>query len=149
MKIIKATIDHLKDLSILFDQYRIFYHQKSDVENAKLFLKERLNNQESVIFLAQHSNGKVAGFVQLYPIFSSVSMKRSWLLNDLYVAPTFRQQGVGVALIDAAKMLCATTSAKGLLLETGADNVKAQALYVKTGFQKETNFFYFWKKNGG
>ncbi len=38
----------------------------------------------SIIFLALHGAGQGLDFTQLYPSFSSVSAKRTWILNDLF-----------------------------------------------------------------
>ena len=48
MSIQKATLNDLDSLSKLFDLYRIFYQQKSDLSGAREFIRERLNNKESV-----------------------------------------------------------------------------------------------------
>ena len=58
------------------------------------FLKDRLINKESVVFIAFEKNNPI-GFVQLYPSFSSVSMERLWVLNDLYVKEIARKKGFG------------------------------------------------------
>ena len=71
-KIIKATRPDLEALSLLFDEYRVFYKLDSDIETAKKFLIERIENQESEIFVAINHENKLVGFVQLYPIFSCV-----------------------------------------------------------------------------
>jgi ribosomal protein S18 acetylase RimI-like enzyme len=138
----KATIDELDSLTELFDSYRVFYQQESDSEGAKSFLKERLLNGDSVVFIAYEEENGV-GFVQLYPTFSSVSMKRSWVLNDLYVNASARKKGFGEKLIQTAIEYAEETGAKGLLLETGQENVTAQRLYEKIGFKKESNYFYY------
>ena len=78
----RAKKKDIDDLSVLFDKYRIFYKQRSDVDNARSFLKKRLKRKESVIFVAEERE-ELIGFTRLFPIFSSVSMKRTWLLNDL------------------------------------------------------------------
>lgn len=52
-------------------------------------MKARLENHESVILIAEE-NGEFIGFTQLYPTFSSVSMKRIYILNDLFVVPHAR-----------------------------------------------------------
>src|SRR4051794_6810930 len=98
MSIQKATINELNSLAELFDSYRVFYQQESNVEGARNFLKERLENEDSVVFIA-YDEGNPIGFVQLYPTFSSVSMKRSWTLNDLYVNASARKKGFGEKLI--------------------------------------------------
>ncbi|MDR6123372.1 ribosomal protein S18 acetylase RimI-like enzyme [Bacillus sp. SLBN-46] len=143
MLIQKATIDELEVVTELFDLYRVFYEQASDLNAAKEFLKERIVNEESVIFVALEDN-EALGFVQLYPSFSSVSMKRSWVLNDLYVKKQARGKGVGENLINTALHFAKETGAKGVLLETGKENINAQRLYEKIGFVKETNYFYYY-----
>ena len=142
MSIQKATLNDLDSLSELFDLYRIFYQQKSDLSGAREFIKERLNNEESVVFIAFDENNPI-GFVQLYPSFSSVSMKRTWVLNDLYVSESVRGKGFGEKLIKKAITFAKDTGAKGILLETNIENVTAQRLYERIGFTKETNHFYF------
>lgn len=142
MMIQRATINDLNALTELFDSYRIFYKQESNLEGAKSFLKERLVNEESVVFIAYDESNPV-GFVQLYPTFSSVSMKRSWVLNDLYVNASARKKGFGEMLIKKAIEFAEETGAKGVSLETGHDNVTAQSLYEKIGFKKESNYFYY------
>lgn len=138
----RATINDLNSLSELFDSYRIFYKQESNLEGATSFLKERLVNDESVVFIAYDETYPV-GFVQLYPTFSSVSMKRSWVLNDLYVNASARKKGFGEKLIKRAIEFAEETGAKGVSLETGEDNLTAQSLYEKIGFKKELNYFYY------
>ncbi len=138
-----ATTSDLKLLSPLFDGYRIFYKQESDLEAATAFLAERLKNIDSVIFVYEEG-GELIGFTQLYPIFSSVTMERMDILNDLFVSPDHRGRGVGKALLDHAKAYAKMHRLKGLQLCTGYDN-PAQHLYESEGWQKETDLFYFWK----
>ena len=143
MNILKATMSDLNDVSVLFNDYRIFYGQSSDLEGATSFLKERMEQNESTIFLAKSKDGLPAGFVQLYPIFSSVGMKRKWLLNDLFVAEEYRRHGVGKALMNQAKEFAVETNTAGILLETSKDNVKAQALYESAGYEKEDTVYFY------
>ena len=143
MNITKADLTDLEAVTEVFDLYRIFYKQTSDIHNAREFIKERLTNKDSVIFVAYEEENPV-GFVQLYPSFSSVSMKRLWILNDLYVKETVRGKGLGEKLINTAIAYAAETGAKGLLLETAEDNYGAQRLYEKMGFTKESNYFYYY-----
>lgn len=143
MNIHQATINDLDSLTELFDFYRLFYKQASDLKGAREFLKERLTKNESVIFIA-YEDGKPVGFTQLFPSFSSVSMQKSLVLNDLYVKETARRKGVAKELINRAIALAKETKAKGILLETGKENVNAQKLYEMIGFTKESNYFYYY-----
>ncbi|ANS76035.1 acetyltransferase [Paenibacillus yonginensis] len=141
----QATIHDLDDLAPLFDLYRVFYQQASNLEGAKEFLFNRFDHSESVIFIARAaSDGQAVGFAQLYPTFSSISMKRSWVLNDLYVREEFRREGIAELLLLQVKEFAAQTKAKGVALSTAPDNVKAQSLYEKHGFVKDDEFYpYF------
>ncbi len=109
--------------------------------NAYQFLKARLSADESVVFMAFNENNAI-GFTQLYPIFSSVSMQKAWLLNDLFVDPTARRSGAAEALLNAAKEYGIHTGAKWLMLETATDNFPAQSLYEKNGWVRAQDIFY-------
>ena len=142
-EIIEATPRHIDQLAVLFDQYRVFYEQESNLEAAAHFLKERFDNKESVVLLAFHEKEPV-GFTQLYSSFSSVSMQPVYILNDLFVLPEFRKKGIGEDLLEKAKVYCQNAGYKGLALETATDN-PAQRLYERLGWQKDVHcFHYFW-----
>lgn len=142
-RIMKATIAELETLIPLFDAYRVFYQQASDPQLAKTFLSERLQQQDSIIFLALDTNSHGLGFVQLYPSFSSVSAKRLWILNDLFVAQSARRRGIAKTLMNRAKDFAIETNAKGLFLETAHDNFHGQRLYESLGYLKNSEFYYF------
>lgn len=134
----------LAQLAQLFDGYRQFYHQPPDLPGARAFILARLQAGDSVIYLAVDDAGQGAGFVQLYPAYSSVRMQRVYLLNDLYVAPSHRRQGVARQLMHAARQLMQDKKAAYLALETGVENEQAQALYADEGYQRNTeSYFYF------
>lgn len=141
MIIRRAKKKDIDQLSVLLDKYRIFYKQKSDMDSARSFLKKRMKRKESVIFVAEERKDLI-GFTQLFPIFSSVSMQRTWLLNDLYVNEKARGMGVASGLLNAARDFGAETHSKWLMLQTAADNFTAQKVYEKNGWIKETDFFY-------
>ncbi|MDO1500219.1 GNAT family N-acetyltransferase [Winogradskyella maritima] len=142
LTITHATTTHLHDLTPLFDGYRSFYRQASDLDGAKIFLQERLAKKDAVIFIA-YKNETPVGFTQLYPLFSSVSMQPMYLLNDLYIHPDYRSQGIGEALINKAKALCKTEGQKGLAIQTESDN-RAQHLYQRLGFEPDGDLHFFW-----
>ncbi len=141
LTIVQASFEQMEIVAPLFEAYRQFYSQPSDVGEARAFLTERLAGNESVVFLAL-SGGIGVGFTQLYPSFSSISMKRLWILNDLFVAATARKQGVGEALLERAKQFAQKTNAQGLILETGVDNA-ARKLYERLGWKPDATLHYF------
>lgn len=146
MEIVKVKHSDLGIVSSLFDSYRVFYGQKSNPELAFDFLSQRVKNEESVIFLALNESGEGMGFTQLYHGFSSVSAARVWVLNDLYVASKFRNNGVAKQLMNAAKELALVDNVKGLSLETAEDNVNAQKLYESLGYVKEVGSYHYFLK---
>lgn len=133
----------------LFDQYRIFYGQPSDRQLAGDFIRQRLENNESIILVAveqQNGDEVPVGFTQLYPSYSSVRAVRNWILNDLYVAPEYRKKGIGEKLIRAAMQFAREQQAKFVQLETAMDNCTAQRLYESIGFvkqQPDPDFFVY------
>ncbi len=134
---------HLEKVIPLFDQYRQFYGQTSDLKGAHHFLHERQEKpiKESEIIFA-YLDGTAVGFTQLYPSFSSVAMKRLWILNDLFVTKSARGKGVGLLLLEAARLYASSTGAVGLMLETADSNREAQKLYEKAGWQKNSEYYY-------
>ena len=142
MEIKRLTAADAKLVTELFDQYRVFYKQSSDQKLAEKFIKERLEKNESIIFVALIENIP-AGFTQLYPTYSSVRAVKNWILNDLFVKENFRKQGVGEELIRTAMNFAASEGATFIQLETAKDNFNAQSLYESIGFTKQLPEYEF------
>ncbi|WP_300603615.1 GNAT family N-acetyltransferase [Niabella sp.] len=125
----------------LFDQYRVFYKQASDIPRAQAFIEARLQNNESVIFVAfTNQNGLLhpAGFTQLYPTYSSVRTIRNWILNDLFVEAAYRKSGFGEALIRRAMEFATAAGARFLQLETASDNLPRKNYINASGFSNSS-----------
>jgi ribosomal protein S18 acetylase RimI-like enzyme len=142
VRIVRATAKDAERIAPLFDAYRRFYKQKSDLTAARDFIAERLQRDESVIFLARNGD-KDVGFVQLYPCFSSTAMKRMWILNDLFVSPKARRGGAAKALMERARQWAVETKADGLWLETAVDNHPAQRLYENLGWKRDNDYYRY------
>jgi ribosomal protein S18 acetylase RimI-like enzyme len=143
--IIRADIEHLDILAPLFDAYRVFYQQPSNLEAARFFLWQRISNLESVIFLAQDKVPEQTGlgFTQLYPSFTSIGMARIWILYDLYVIPEARQKSIGRALMDRAHIFAQATGSASIELSTAIDNKPAQKLYESLGYVRDEEFYFY------
>ena len=88
----RAASTDLDALAVLFDAYRVFYEKKSDPEGARRFLEDRLQNNDSIVFLAFDKHGEPLGFTQLYPLFSSVP---SGPLDPLLISSPWRHTPTG------------------------------------------------------
>ena len=136
----QAGVEDIETIIPLFAAYRTFYKVESDPAQLRSYLHERLKNNQSVVFMAT-SGGTAVGFTQLYPGFSSVSLKNTWTLNDLFVAPEARRSSIGQELMDRAKQMAKDSGASKVTLLTATDNVTAQSLYEKLGYERETAFY--------
>ena len=128
-------------LAALFDAYRQFYEQPSDLPRARQWLRERLRFGESMVLVAKRG-GIAVGFTQLYPMFSSVRTSKTWILNDLYVDPAARRGGIARNLLDAAAKYAREDGAAGISLETTQDNAAARALYRAAGWNEDATQWY-------
>ena len=138
----QATLLDLEQLAPLFDRYRQFYGRASDVAAVREFLLARFTGKESTLLIA-HEDERPVGFTQLYPSFSSVSLARIFILNDLFVSEQARRNGVASALMSAAVKFASMLGAVRLSLSTAITNDAAQALYHSTGWKRDDQFFVY------
>ncbi|ORF03657.1 hypothetical protein BGI05_01770 [Snodgrassella alvi] len=80
-------------MSLLFSEYREFYGIKDCQSELKELIKERLINNDSIIFLA-YDNKTACGFIQLYFSYSSLAISPTIILNDLYIIKSHRRCGI-------------------------------------------------------
>ena len=138
----RAKKEDLHQLAVLFDEYRQFYGASSNIEQSHKFLKHRFDNKESVIFI--HLKDDVfTGFVLLYLAFSSVACETYYILDDVYVTPSFRKQGSAKQLIDTAILFARHENAQRISLETQKNNSQSHRLYEQMGFIRDDEFKIF------
>ncbi len=138
----QAVLTDLATLAPLFDGYRQFYGRDSDLGAAQDFLRARFEHGQSVLFLALDGDTPL-GFAQLYPSFSSVSLARVFVLNDLYVVEAARQRGVATGLLNAAADFARQLGAVRLSLSTALTNTAAQAVYAHAGWKRDEQFLVY------
>lgn len=140
----KLFTAQLQDVQKSFRSILVTEHfiRSMNPRKAEKFLTERMRNHESVIYFVE-KDGMPVGFAQLYPLFCSLEMKRIWLLYDLFVAPEARKEGVAQMLLARADQLATETDSAFIMLSTATDNVRAQALYEKEGYVRDTQFFVY------
>jgi len=138
----QAALDDLEALVPLFDGYRQFYGRASDPSAAREFLLARFNHGQSALFIA-HVDDMPVGFTQLYPSFSSVSLARVFVLNDLFVQEDRRRKGVASKLISAATEFARALGAVRLTLSTAIANTTAQSVYQSAGWKRDEQFYVY------
>ncbi len=143
IKITLANESHLDELARLFNLYRIFYEQKDDLDRAYDFIKARLVNQQSIVFVAEDDPDQLSGFVQLYPSFCSISTIPILILYDLYVDQNHRGKGIGRLLMNQASKHAKDNGFKRLELSTAITNVIGQSLYESLNYQRDKDFYHY------
>jgi len=142
-KIIRAEIEHIDELAELFNSYRVFYEQDSNVDLARNFIKSRMENKESTIFVSQNSDEELIGFVQLYSSFCSVYVCPILILYDLFVKTEARGNGHGRALMNKATEFAKSEGYDRLELSTATDNFIGQSLYESLGYERDNDFYHY------
>lgn len=141
----QAAIQDLQRIVSIFDSYREYFGQKKEQDMVEEFLFDRFEHLESVIFIAEQQ-GEVIGFAQLYPVFSSLTLQRVWLLNDFFIAEEFRGSGVGTQLFTKVREFTLLTKSKGIELSVEHTNKKAWSFWEKQGFKQDEEFRYYFYK---
>ncbi|MHA4809514.1 N-acetyltransferase family protein [Flavitalea flava] len=140
MKIKQIEGPGIDDVVGLFNQYRMFYRQPSDPGLARKYIQERLDNMESVLFVAfveENGHSIPVGFTQLYPNYSSIRAVKNWILNDLFVDTGYRKRNIGTALIRRVLDFAREQGAQSVELTTATDNFIAQGIYERIGFRQQ------------
>lgn len=140
--ITRATTEHYKDVGVLFDLYRQFYKYKTNLKASTKYIKDRINQNESFIFICFYKK-EPAGFVQLYETFDSLNINKKLILYDLYVDKKYRKNGIGRKLMDKAKKLAKFKKIQNIELSTAKNNKKAQSLYESLDYKRDKEYYNY------
>jgi len=137
MQVIPCTEAQLDVVSALFNDYRIFYGQPSDLPGCRAFIQQNLRQKRARIFLLLDDQGQAVAFSQLYPAVCSISMRPYYYLSDLYTQPSSRKSGCARYLMNHITAHFTAEGAQRLTLDTAATNRIAQGLYESLGYERE------------
>jgi GNAT superfamily N-acetyltransferase len=139
----RAALHDLDRVVPLFDAYRQFYGQPSDLTIARRFLHDRFTRGESIVLIVEDQGKTAIGFAQLFPSFSSILAAPVYILHDLFVTPAARRRGAGTLLLNAAVETARTAGAVRLELATAIANDPARSLYEKLGWTRDDEFYVY------
>ncbi len=139
MRIINANLDHLDQLTPMFIRYRELYGAMPQAEASREYLTERLNKNEAIILLAFEQD-TLLGFCLVYPSFSSVSLRPTWIINDLYVSEEARGQHIARKLLQEISQQAHGNQAVRLRVSVNANNEIAKRLYESADFLEDKHF---------
>ena len=142
-RIIEADSSYAEKIGKVFDLYRQFYKYESNLISSTNYIKDRINNKESKIFIAINNNNEVIGFVQLYETFGSLDLGKIIILYDLYVIEDHRKNNIGRQLMIRSHEYAKKINAKRIQLSTATDNFIGQSLYESLGYIKDIDFYTY------
>jgi len=141
--IIEAKSKHIEQVGEIFDLYRQFYKYESNLIESTNYIKDRIKNNESIIFIAINDANKAIGFVQLYETFGSLDLGKIIILYDLYVKEDHRKNNIGRQLMIKSHEYAKKINAKRIQLSTAIDNYIGQSLYESLGYVKDDDFYTY------
>jgi ribosomal protein S18 acetylase RimI-like enzyme len=142
----RANIEDVEKIAPLFDAYRQFYEQEPNLAFANQFIKDRLTNKESIIFIAVDQMQNAVGFCQIYPSFCSVIGAPIYVLYDLFTSPGARKSGIGRLLLEQARLHANENNIQRMDLTTAKTNLTAQSLYESLGWVRDELFYAYNKR---
>lgn len=135
----------LDELLALMRRYCEFYEagpSDAALRALSLTLIERPDTAGVQLIARDDEHGTAVGFATLFWTFSTLAAAEIGVMNDLYVDPDARSQGVGAALIAACESECAKRDVRVMEWETAPDNDRAQALYDRFEVARSTWLHY-------
>jgi ribosomal protein S18 acetylase RimI-like enzyme len=101
------------------------------------YVMELLDNENIRLFVAEQS-GQLVGFVHVVVLqvtLIPIMLPRSYgVIDSLIVAPDYRNQGIGTALMDHAERWARQKGAAEIELNVYEFNTRAQAFYQNMGY---------------
>lgn len=143
VEIAPVAATEYEELLPLIAAYQGFYEvEEVETERNRAFFRRFLAPSEDGLLLGARREGELVGYACLYWHFSSTKACETVLMNDLFVAPEARGEGVGRALIEASLGVARERGAAQLEWQTAPDNHTAQWLYDATGAGRSTWISY-------
>lgn len=135
-----ATIADLNLLLImmqeLYEYDRLTFHRDAAQQALQRLLQ---NSSLGRIWLIKQRD-EVIGYVVVTLGYSLEYQGRDAFVDELYVRPTYRRQGVGSQTLQFAEEMCRALDVKALHLEVERENKGAQQFYRKMGYGDHDRF---------
>lgn len=153
MNLILQAVDltnetHCQELVWLLDTY-----MRDEMGNGAPMPKELapeildgLKNHSGYLGFFAIANGEYAALANCNKNFSTFKAKPLLNIHDFIVHPDYRAKGVGRFLLDAIARFGQEHGFCRINLEVRHDNISAQKLYKKSGYNDCQPPMYFWEK---
>lgn len=134
----EKDVDKLKTLYKEFI-YNMSQYDQTDCnmdEEVDQWIVKAVNKKKSVIVVAVYEN-QIIGFARVQEkerTENGAVPIRYIKLSDLYVVPTFRKMGVGISLVERAKLWGKENKVSEIVLNVYESNTSAMNFYLNLGF---------------
>lgn len=110
-------------------------HNLTAPEIADRFVAIDSDDRHSTLLAADEDSGEIVGVITVTESLALYAGGRIGVINELYVVPPFRSEGVGKILVDAVKQLARERGWVRLEVTTpGDDYTKTLRFYEREGF---------------
>lgn len=100
-----------------------------------------IDNEQLGDLLVAEQGGELAGYLVITWGWGIESGGAEALIDEMYVSPDFRSQGVGTLLMTEAQSRAGSRDVKVIFLETEQNNPESRELYDRLGFEIETSIW--------
>ena len=126
------------DVSTLVGLMRDFYAESgytlAEPQAAAAFETLLARPELGRIWLVER-DGEAAGYIVVTFVFAMEHGGIAAIVDDFYVRPEARGEGLGRATLAAARQACELLGARAMRVDVGRDNSVAQAVYSSAGFE--------------
>ncbi|BBD58381.1 putative acetyltransferase [Nostoc sp. HK-01] len=133
----------ISDLTILLELVEEFHETENlpfDKNSDRNVLIELLRNESFGQIWLILQEDEVIGYIVLTLGYSLEYRGRDAFVDEFYLRPKHRGQGIGTQTLIFAEEICHNLGVQALHLEVDFENIKAQKLYHRVGYQKHARF---------
>jgi GNAT superfamily N-acetyltransferase len=117
----------------------------STADQVRARLSEMRDPKECAIYVAELSDGQIAGWIGVY-IFRSIEMDKLAEINGLVVGEEIRSRGIGKVLLDAAEEWARDRGCAIISVHSNVKRVRAHDFYKRNGYEWHKNQESFRKR---
>lgn len=143
-----AAIQDLDRLLPLVRAYHEFEHIDSNEADRRSALLRLLGDRDLGGIWLIYDNEQVAGYIALCRGFSIEFNGFDGFIDEFYLQPEFRGQGIGRRVLDAIRDEARDLQINALHLEVARDNERARRLYAAAGFEARDKYLLMTVKLG-
>jgi len=135
-----AEKQDLDRLLPLVRAYHEFEHIDSNAADRRAALLRLLGDRDLGGIWLIYGNDQLAGYIALCRGFSIEFNGFDGFIDEFYLQPEFRGQGIGRRVLDAIKDKARDLEINALHLEVARDNGRARRLYAAAGFEARDKY---------